>query len=83
MTIISIWQRLSIMAEKDFHEAFRLKRYESKLRLADQIWAVSKEDKSHLESTLGHSNVHFLPSFKGFDNVSKQEKENMCFIMLI
>ena len=51
-------------------EAFRLKRYESKLRLADQIWAVSKEDKSHLESILGHSNVHFLPSFKGFNNVA-------------
>ncbi len=61
-------------------EARLLKKYERKIALHTHVWALSTADADHYKVMFGAPDVHFLPVFLPWENVSGKEGNGKHFL---
>jgi len=61
-------------------ESLLLKRYETKLSKQHTLLALSKTDKAIFEKELHATNIHFLPAFVGWEEVTTQNGKG-CYCL--
>ena len=62
------------------YESFLLKKYERKLAKNNTLLALSKSDQAIFEKELNATNIHFLPAFVGWEEVTSQNGKG-CYCL--